>query len=48
MVDIHVQVEMYGGRGIHYLGQVRLGAYMVDIHVQVEMYGGRGIHYLVY
>ena len=35
MVDIHVQVEMYGGRGIHYLGLVRLGAYMVDIHVQV-------------
>jgi hypothetical protein len=24
---------MYGG-GIHYLGQVRLGAYMVNIHVQ--------------
>ena len=44
MVDIHVQVEMYGGRGIHYLGQVMLGAYMVDIHVQVEMYGGRKIH----
>ncbi len=28
MVDIHVQVEMYGGRGIHYLGQVRSGAYI--------------------
>ena len=40
MVDIHEQVEMYGGRGIHYLGQVRLGAYMLDIHEQVEMYGG--------
>jgi hypothetical protein len=40
MVDIHVQVEMYGGRGIYYLGQVRLGAYMVDIHVQVVMYEG--------
>jgi hypothetical protein len=39
MVDIHVQVEMYGGGGY-----IRSGAYMVDIHVQVEMYGGRGIH----
>jgi hypothetical protein len=37
MVDIHVQVEMYGGRGIQYLGQVGSGAYMVDIHVQVVM-----------
>ncbi len=46
MVDIHLQVEMYGGRGIHYLGKVRSGAYMVDIHVHVEMYRGRGIHYL--
>jgi hypothetical protein len=42
MVDVHVQVEMYGGRGIHYLELVRLGAYTVDIHVQVEMYGGGG------
>jgi hypothetical protein len=33
MVDIHVQVEMFMGRGIHYMGWVRLGVYMVDIHV---------------
>jgi hypothetical protein len=24
MVDIHVQVEMYGGREIHYLGEGRV------------------------
>ncbi len=38
MVNIHVQG---GGGGIHYLGQVGLGAYMVNIHVK-----GVGIHFL--
>jgi hypothetical protein len=33
MVDIHVQVEMYGGGGYIIWEKVRSGAYMVDLHV---------------
>jgi hypothetical protein len=40
---VHAQVDIYEGRGEHYLGYVRLGHIRGDVHAKLDMYNDREI-----